>query len=711
MQNSEVKTNYSILISQIGYRPCDKKMAFIRNEIYRKDSNSNLGGFLIKTSHDDTVVYKKKITYWGNKWNINFWSIDFSKFNTEGLFYLEVPKIKLKSENFEIKKNIFRKKTLLETSIQQLEKKLGNKKGWQDCGSDLRAVEGTAIQLIGLIDCFISFKKILNESQSDDFKKHIEIGCEYLISCQRENGSFMNELYVAEDKKNWTLSILAVIALIKAFAITNKIDHLLSSRKGWEWCIKKCKYADNEVIEEIEETRKIFGKYEPWLPPRELRARDKLLIIWAGTELYSNTNDLEFKNIAIDYANEIALKLQFLDLSESCNNVYGNFYAWKNSDLHQKSWEHVGWGYCCGSVLPDEISGFINLVKMFRNDKSWFKWWYLLKQYAYGYLKQTSKLTPFGIYPLGTFDGEIRFFGPSWHGFNGIYGRIANLSMKLARLFKDYDLELIALNNLQWIAGLNIGIRKKKGKFKGLSWIYGIGDNYVEAWTKIKGSISNGFCANPQFKLEHIDNQIDLPNYITTEDWIVHTGSWLSGLSEFEKNSKLIIRTNYRGKPINAKIGFNKVKNFKIKKTNITNNYEIYPLNYSRNLGIIANWNNKIIEKDVLIISGDIKRIVLDFSDYIQGNIEFKFNESECHVEVINKGIDNTDIKIILKTIGIKIRGSNKIKGNLKFGEKKVYKFHAEFEKDYINKPVLIRAEVCSNYSKCILETGHNNYK
>ncbi|OFW62823.1 MAG: hypothetical protein A2Z35_03465 [Actinobacteria bacterium RBG_19FT_COMBO_36_27] len=709
LNNIAVKTNYSILVSQIGYRPCDKKMAFIRNEIYKKNFKSDLGEFLVKNSHDDTVVYKNKITHWGNKWNINFWSIDFSKFNMGGLFYLEVPKINLKSENFEIKNNIFRKKTLLETSIRQLEKKLGNKKGWQDCGSDLRALEGTSVQLIGLIDSFTSFKKILNINQSDDFRKHIEVGCDYLISCQREDGSFMNELYVAKDKNNWTLCMLAVIALVKAFSITNKIDHLASSRKGWEWCINKCKYTDDEIIEEIEETRKLFGKYEPWLPPRGLRTRDKLLIIWAGTELYANTNDLKFKNIAIDYANKIALKLQFLELSESCKVFYGNFYAWDNSDLYQKSWEHIGWGYCCGSVLPDEISGIINLVKMFKNDKSWIRWWYFLKQYAYGYLKQTSKLTPFGIYPLGVFGSEIRFFGPSWHGFNGVYGRIANLSMKLARLFEDYDLEQIALNNMQWIAGLNIGIRKKKGMFKGLSWIYGIGGNCVEAWTKIKGTIANGFCANPQFQLEHIDNQIDLPDYITTEDWIVHNGSWLSGLSELDKNSKLIIKTNYRGKTINAKIGFNEIKNFKIRKTKIKNNYEIYPLSYSRNLGIIANWDNKIIEKDFLIVSGDIKKIIIDFSDYIQGDIEFKINERECHIKVINKGIDNTNVKVILKTVGIKIKGSNKVKNSLKTGEKKIYKFHTEFENNYINKPILIRAEICSIYSKCILETGFNN--
>lgn len=106
-----------------------------------------------------------------------------------------------------------------------------------------------------------------------------------------------------------------------------------------------------------------------------------------------------------------------------------------------------------------------------------------------------------------------------------------------------------------------------------------------------------------------------------------------------------------------------------------------------------------------------LKKIIIDFSDYIQGNIEFNFDEKKYHIEVINKGIDDTNIEIILKTIGIKIKGPNKVKDSLMIGEKKVYKFHAEFEKDYINKPVLIRAEVFSNYSKCILETGSNNYK
>ena len=695
-------STYSIIVSQIGYRPEEKKIGIIRSDSLNDDIFSNQEINIVCVEDQSTVCVTKNISYWGEKWGIHFWIIDFSEIKIEGEFYLQFDLISLKSSSFIIKNFLLLEKTLIKTSVGQLDLKVGGKLGWQDCGSDLRAVEGHVAQLLGLIDCFESLPNLMSDEQKSKFREHIDRGADYIALCQREDGSFVNEYYSVQDKKSWTLSMMATIALAGAYEVTDVVGYLDSAKRGWNYCTEIIHYTRTELLEEIEETRKVFGKYSPWVPPMGLRSRDKMLIVWAGTELYKNTNDVKYKSVAIKYADELCEKLQFLDYTSYENGVYGNFYAWENSGIHQKSWEHIGWGYNCGAIFPDEINGLINLLDMFPEQENWHRWRYSVKQYAYGYLKATSTHTPFRIYPLGLFDGEVRFFGPSWHGFNGIYGRVARTSMMIAHLFEDLEFEIIADQNMQWVVGLNTGIKNDSGAYEGVSCINGIGKKYARAWTNIEGSICNGFCANPQFKLEHLDDLEDRPAYLTTEDWIVHNGGWLSGLSQIEKPFIMKIKTQYKGNPVQAEIKICLPEEYSYK-TNSRGLQNISTLPVLRKGTVIITWNDSYLEYELTTISGLKKVLVSDFSDSLKACLSIDKENKKCILMVTNRGKDQTNIHLYLRAVGIRL-STDEMEEILKSAESKEFVFQYEPINDDSIKPFYIYSEIAGNYSSVVCE-------
>ena len=117
---------------------------------------------------------------------------------------------------------------------------------------------------------------------------------------------------------------------------------------------------------------------------------------------------------------------------------------------------------------------------------------------------------------------------------NGTYGSAAALALEFEKLTGDKDFKSIATGNLQWIAGLNSGV-KEKGQYVSKSMIYGIGDVFMGSWTKIPGTICNGFDADAQFQRKKPKKETDGPNVFTDEGWITHSGGWLSALSRMNR--------------------------------------------------------------------------------------------------------------------------------------------------------------------------------
>jgi hypothetical protein len=642
-------TQFSIIISQIGYRSRDPKLAFLQARDFHE--LADISPQIRKAGSGPVVLCTGPPVYWGMKWERHYWTVDFSALQAEGSYILELPELTLESAPFKIGEDIYFQETFALTSVDQLEQRQKGKLGWQDCGSDMRAVEPNAVQLIGLLDGYEAFSARLDARLRSRLLAQIEHGATYLIACQRENGSFMSEYYLAREKTKLPLVLLATVALARTAEITNKVKYLEAARRGWEWCLTKKGYSHEEVLDEIEETRKIFGKYRPWKPPPSLRARDRLLFVWAAVELYRNTNDLRYKDSAVRFARNVCTRLQFLDYREYPSGIYGNFLAWEEDTAHQKSWEHVGWGYNCGSVMPEEISGLVSLLSLFPRHRDWLRWRYALVQLVRGYVKPTAALTPMGIYPLGMFDGEIRFFGPSWHGFSGMYGRIAKILMLLARLLRDPELERLAVNNLQWICGLNVGRSGENGAHTAVCLINGIGANSVEPWTGIPGSIVNGFCANPQFKLAHLDECADLPAHLSLEDWILYNGQWLSGISEVDKPCSLLVKTQYRGKAVKSELRFQADGN--VHQTDSRGLFKVEALPAFCGEQIQLQWEQARIEVPLVLVSGFRNEVIVDFSDHLAIRIEVDAARNRLLAKLSNDGVDCARVRLSVRCVGV----------------------------------------------------------
>lgn len=641
--------DFNILEAQIGFKPEEPKKAFLtaQNPVEAPSA------FELVNSDTQAVVYSGAVEYWGQTWGFCFWVMDFSDYKTEGSYFIQVPELDRQSTVFQIQERIFTQQTLIESSVGQLEQRIGDKMGWQDCGTDLRAVEGHATQLFGLQDAYLAFRSDLSPQDDARFVAQMRHGSDYLLACQKENGSFGSEYYVNPNLTIWNQAMLATTALTRTYSILGDDSYLAGAMKGWGWCTSRPYYSPDERNAEIADTRRILGQYSPWLPPEELRLRDKLLVVWAATELYQATNESGYKQTAMEYAAQ-ACSLQNLDYTQSVRGLVGNFFAWPDSGILQKSWEHGGWNYSCGTVLPDHLLGIINLVKLFPDEADALQWRYTLRVYTEYYLKQVTQMSPFQVYPLtGMYPEEIRFFGPSWHGGNGIYGNIAKNAMILGRMYEDVSLEQVANANLQWVGGLNFGI-DGEGRRQSSSFLDSIGVNSASTWSGIRGSIANGLASTPQFTIEHPNTLFDSPLYYTHEDWIVHNGGWLSGLSETEKPLTLQISTTENGVGVPAQITISLPETHSYT-ADSQGQLLITGLPVRRQGTLQATYNGHTIQRPLATLSGDTKQLMIEFAESLAIDITLDADTLAGTVTATNSGFAAAATEIQLSCVGAQL--------------------------------------------------------
>jgi len=630
---------FSLLVSQLGYRPEDPKVAVVRGPCPSPDDPGDVAVVDATTGEQVAVVPAVPC---GDRWGAEMWTADFSETDRPGRYRLELPDHGIRSSEFAVADEILLTETLRPTSVENLQARIGGKLGWQDCAFDGRGVESHAVVLLGLCDVLTRVPDA-EAGLASELHDQLRHGADYLVACVRPDGSVMNEMYIARDRTVWTLAALACLALARTAGIVSSGRYLDAAKQTWEW-VGSATPTEQERRTDLEITRQIFGQYPPWEPPAARRGRDLLLMLRAATELYRNTNDLSYARQAEELARTIRVEYQVVQPGE--DGLYGHFLAWPGTSLHQRAWEHAGWGYNCGAVLPDDVSGFVALLELFPGGADANLWRTVLHDYAYGYLLPVSQRTPFSIYPLGDFEGELRFFGPSWHGFNGMYGQIARTSMLLGRLFHDQRFERIALANLQWVAGANCGVETGPGRYQGLSWISGLGALSSEAWSGIPGSIGNGFCATPQFQLDHLDDVVDAPRYQTEEDWLVHNGSWLSGLAETSTRPRLKVRTTERGVPVPAEI---EVTAGEQRRSLVGNGRGVAVAELPRFAAatVAVIWQGHTIRRSVETISGATHQVLVDFAAALRIDCA-----SSRQVEIHNDGTTPAEAAVRIEDAG-----------------------------------------------------------
>jgi hypothetical protein len=526
---------FSLLVTQLGYAPDDPKRFVVRAPA-GETADPEVRCLNVVSGEERSARIGERVDLWG----MSLWAGHLDGLHQPGRYVLALAD-GTRSQEFAVEAGILLARTL-EPVVAGLERRIGGKLGWQDCAFDGRGLESHAIVVIGLIDV-LELVPAIDVSMRSRLLAQARHGAEYLMSCQRADGSFMNEYYIGRDLTVWTVCGLASIALARSAGFVSSGAQLDAAKRGWEWVREHVLHGD-DVQQELHATRQVYGQYAPWQPPTEPRARDVLLMLRLATDLYRNTNDLLYA----EAARKLALTLRrSYQVTDGTGPYRGDFRAWPGQEARQPAWEHVGWGFGCGAVLPHDLSGLVSLLDLFPDSPDVPIWRASLWDYAAGYLMPTTASTPFGIYPLTQTDGDLRFFGPAWHGFNGVYGQIARTATQLARVFGAPALERIAHDNLQWVAGVNVGAEVEPGSYRGLSWFHGIGDPSAEAWSGIAGSIGNGFSASPQFRLDHLDDAVDAPRSTTNEDWLVHTGSWLSGVAHVTAPAHLKIRVTRDG--------------------------------------------------------------------------------------------------------------------------------------------------------------------
>jgi hypothetical protein len=239
-------------------------------------------------------------------------------------------------------------------------------------------------------------------------------------------------------------------------------------------------------------------------------------------------------------------------------DIFGHFYTFEpEHELTERAWSHCivqqngnrEYGSDIGQAIPHWVTPVIKLLSRHPDHADAPRWQASLSQYLNGFLLPACKLNPFGIMPLGYVAGEgwLHFAGP-WHGHNSTYGWTACLAMEMAQVFPDdtEQLEALARNNLQWIAGLNAGLTREAaeacvfltfsneelppGRAMPISMVQGFGQRNVGGWTTLRGNVANGFAVGEQFKFD-IPATLDQdgPFAYTDEDWIPHAAAYLAG--------------------------------------------------------------------------------------------------------------------------------------------------------------------------------------
>jgi hypothetical protein len=639
----------SLLLSQLALRPEDPKVVVVR-----ADDDEAPGadpGPLVVTREQppaDAPLAELELTPWGELWGARWWTADLGSLREPGRYRLTLGG---SQGTLEIAADALVAATLLPCSADNLDQRVGGKLGWQDCAFDGRGVESHVLMVLGLADALETFGATLPAQEVERLRAHLAHGAEYLAACQREDGSFMNEHYIAREQTVWHLCALATWALARASRALDAGPRLEAAKRGWNWCTERAQRPGEAVRDEIAATRAIFGQYPPWLPPDELRTRDLLVLVAAGAELYRGTNDLRYRRAAVACAAAVGER-QRLDPREHAHGLHGNFRAWGSGSLVQRAWEHAGWGYNCGAVLPDELSGIAALLDLFPDDADADPWRALLRRYAEGYLKPACALSPFALLPLGDCEGEVRFFGPAWHGFNGAYARMARTCMVLARELEDPALEALAVRQLQWIAGANAGVPDGAGGRRGISMIAGIGEHSVDVLSGIAGSIANGYSAAPQFELSHLDDLADRPAHLTSEDWVVHTGAWLSGLAAISAHPRVKVKTMLRGEPVAAQVSL-ALGDCSVDAT--VNERGVHVAERLPRLSegtLRVAWEELAVELPVAPVAGATLAVVVDFADALELTLTGE-DGAELIATVANRGRDASTVQLTLSASGV----------------------------------------------------------
>ena len=512
---------HGLLISQIGYEEYDAMRAIYRAE--ERDFLSSDAYFRIAEIATGKCVKKGLVKYWGEKWKNHWWELDFSGLEC-GEYEIKLYDGSNIVDNaaFEVGNNLLWQKTAITVGIEQFEKRAErarNQIGWKDCGSTLRESVSHAIALIGLTEFLLTGFEWLGEKNCQRLREQLIQGADYLslladkaVETGYPKGAMFHEIpsHMLVLPRSIAQSVIAWARVSKLIAGTDpekSRQYIEKAKAGLEYFLNGLKPHSKKGF-----SHSNHGAPKDYVKPDEWETRDLILWMWGGLELMT-AGLSEYKEEVFRLADEI-MERQVLQ-SEAEDGLYGHFFAFSDRAYTEKANVHHHIGHDTGGVFPYYIVPFIELIKTEYNHPNVPKWKKTVTDFANGFFLPACKSNPFYIIPEGYFAGEglLHFCGP-WHGMNATICFAATLALKLESFTGNHEFGKVAVGSVQWIAGLNVGVTK--GSFEStlkykmeidedavlpVSQIYGIGKRYAGCWSDIKGTVMNGFSANPQFRL------------------------------------------------------------------------------------------------------------------------------------------------------------------------------------------------------------------
>ena len=508
---------------------------------------------------DRKLAGEPVIRHWGVMWDHHWWRVDFTVADEPGTYRMEIPLAAggtVAGDPIEIAAHRLFDETWRATSIDLLPKRHHRDGGWFDCGNGGSCDRNAhPFMVTGLLDLLERHGGMAPEDRKV-LVNEIERGLTCLIKAQTPTGW-------------WKSDTRSRPECVLAFALGSRLLADERPELAAECRARALRLIPCALVPGID-WREAKRRRDRIDAGKELAARGYpgtyylLTVAAARVELLRAGDEGQLPDI-VDLLRRVAGRQIPADKPEG--KYWGHFLA---EDGGQTSvmvgmTEHGAW-------RPYWLVPFIDMCRLRPKHPDAARWRKVVEDFTRGNLLPACKANPFLLVPNGYYrqaeQPGLRWFANRWHGYNMAYAYTAALALEIDGFLKEPELRRIAIGNLQWITGMNVGLprtredRDKKLVF-GQSMMFGVGWRYVGGWLGDRGMISNGFKCGQEFKTPDLDCG-DWPDYQLwesflegkdraflsnktpeghpavkgAEEWIVHVGAWLSAISRLRQSQQ-----------------------------------------------------------------------------------------------------------------------------------------------------------------------------